>query len=328
MLIKSIFSAGGRNVIMALGLVNLATCLQTRGDNGKHLSARGEGEPIIPSSMASYESGDTNEDIAICLGTKGQFPELTEWLVHHYNHLGIRRFYIMDDGSSPKLSDYDYSPFIDERAITHQYYPQDSRGSYQQLKMYDDCIAKFGSQHKWMGFIDNDEFLEIKAPYTLQTMLGQFNGNETVGAFAINWLMYTSNSHQSRPNTSTRKAYTKCQVDPTEDKGEEDGFSNQTIKVFVKTDKFVNAKGPHKMNIKEGTITVGENGDTVDRFAWRVPPTKQKAVLHHYSLKSREEFEAKMIRGNGMDDPKGEMFWEREHSYEQEDCLEMAQYEP
>ena len=76
---------------------------------------------FTPSSIAPYEAGDTNEDVAICLAIKDEYHMLTEWLVHHYNHHGIRRFYIMDDGSDPPISSYDYQNFVDPRAITHRY---------------------------------------------------------------------------------------------------------------------------------------------------------------------------------------------------------------
>lgn len=52
-------------------------------------------------SIAKWEAGDTAEEIAFCLTIKDEYHDLTEWLVHHYNHHNIRRFYIMDDGSSP-----------------------------------------------------------------------------------------------------------------------------------------------------------------------------------------------------------------------------------
>ena len=50
--------------------------------------------------------------------------------------------------------------------------------------------------------------------------------------------------------------------------------------------------------------------------------------MHHYGLKSRQEFEEKMQRGNGMNDPKGEDLRREQEEAAREDCFEMAQYEP
>lgn len=69
----------------------------------------------------------------------------------------------MDDGSSPSLSSYDYSPFVDERAITHVWMgPAKRQAEGQQVRVYNKCAEEFGGRHKWMGFIDTDEFIEVK----------------------------------------------------------------------------------------------------------------------------------------------------------------------
>lgn len=39
-----------------------------------------------------------------------------------------------------------------------------------------------------MGFIDTDEFVEVKAPNTLHRMLSALEQNANVGALGINWL--------------------------------------------------------------------------------------------------------------------------------------------
>jgi hypothetical protein len=51
--------------------------------------------------------------------------------------------------------------------------------------------------------------------------------------------------------------------------------------------------------------------------------------LHHYAGKSREEYEEKMLRGNAMDDPKGEGFWNSlENGLPKVSCPEMVKYDP
>ena len=60
---------------------------------------------FVPTHIDKWENGDVEEEVALCLAIKDEYHDLTEWLVHHYNHHGIRRFYIMDDGSHPKMSD-------------------------------------------------------------------------------------------------------------------------------------------------------------------------------------------------------------------------------
>jgi hypothetical protein len=61
----------------------------------------------------------------------------------------------------------------------------------------------------------------------------------------------------------------------------------------------------------------------------RNPITRDRIALHHYAVKSREEYEEKMHRGNGEDVPKGELFWVMvEEVAPHVDCPEMAKYDP
>ncbi len=83
------------------------------------------------------------------------------------------------------------------------------------------------------------------------------------------------------------------------------------------------------MALLDEAQTVGENGDVIDTIAFRSPITRNRVGLHHYALKSREEYEAKIQRGNAMDDPKGDEFWNKmEYEFPHENCTEMAAYDP
>lgn len=87
--------------------------------------------------------------------------------------------------------------------------------------------------------------------------------------------------------------------------------------------------GPHMWVLKPGYQRVGEKGDVVESIAFRMPITRDRIALHHYVVKSREEYVEKMGRGNAMDDPKGEAFWDAvENRYPKEECREMARYDP
>ena len=319
--------------LLALFLIHLAffdTTLHDAFDThvAPKLSNTKQYEPFIPSSIPSWESGDTSETVAICLAVKDQYPDMAEWLVHHYAHLGIRRFYIMDDGSSPPLATLDYSKFIDPRALTHRYYLPETRGRYQQLTIYDECQALFGKHHKWIAYFDADEFLEVQKPHTLNSILEPLEKNETVGALAINWVIHGWDNKEKRPAEGVRKGFTSCMLDTKKDLGFDQGTRNQHIKVIVKTDSFLQPSNPHKMFLQEGKITVGEDGDVVDRRAWRVPPSRKKIGLHHYAIKSKEEYAKKIDRGNGMGDPKGWAWFEEMMTVPSATCLSMAVYEP
>ncbi len=281
-----------------------------------------------PSAISPFSEGDTEEYLAICLVTKNQYPDLTEWLVHHYHHHAIRRFYIMDDGSSPILATYNYSSFIDPAAITHRYYaPELPRVDVQQQVYYDECMRLFGTKHKWMAFIDTDEFIEVKNGETIHGILKDFEKDDKVGGLGINWQIHTSGGLLKRPE-SARKTFTTCIQDIETKPYPEQGLKNQHIKSIVRTSKYKAIRTPHEVEVVDGAVVVGEHGDVITRGSWRIPTTRARISIHHYASKSKEEFEAKINRGNAMATPKSWEWWDDIEKYPQMECKEMASYEP
>lgn len=54
-----------------------------------------------------------------------------------------------------------------------------------QLYVYSRCIANYASQHRWMAFIDADEFFVIKdGTPDLPVLLREY---EDFGGLAVNW---------------------------------------------------------------------------------------------------------------------------------------------
>lgn len=283
----------------------------------------------IPGGGSLSLLGDSEEPddeyVAICMAVKDQSQDLPEFFIHHYHHIGIRRFYIMDDGSNPPLSSVtDYG--IPNSALTFHYYNASDRVPYMQLNIYNRCNEWYGKNHTWIAYFDADEFLEITAPgETLRSILQGFELDDTVGALGINWRMHSSSDLKARPE-SNRKSFTTCIYDDKENNGE--ASDNKHVKSIVRTSKFKNAGNPHIMNVVENTRTVGEDGKTITHYAFRQPITRNRLSLHHYAVKSFEEYEAKINRSNAMGDPKGWEFWQHVEEMPHVDCPEMAKYKP
>ncbi|KAJ3181983.1 hypothetical protein HDU87_000321 [Geranomyces variabilis] len=261
------------------------------------------------------------EYVAICLAVRGQKPDLPEWFIHHYYHLNISRFYVMDDGTMPPLSD---TPGwgIPRTAITFDYFtPQTRAKEFQQLHAYNECARKYGERHKWLAFIDADEYLEVQKKTTsLESFLGGFDNDTTIGAVGVNWQVHTSSGLAKRPLTSHRKTFTTCiQDDPTQD--------NMHVKAIVKTPYYDYARNAHAFALRNGARTVGENGDTIP-WAFRAPITRDRIGLHHYVLNSKQEYQEKLDRGNGMGSPKNMGFWDHIEGMPTFECDSMAKYEP
>lgn len=69
----------------------------------------------IPATI--IREGDHDEYLAVCLFVRDQAQDLVEFFQHHYYEMGIRRFYVMDDGSNPPMSHYMDKFGIPEEAV-------------------------------------------------------------------------------------------------------------------------------------------------------------------------------------------------------------------
>jgi hypothetical protein len=139
----------------------------------------------------------------------------------------------------------------------------------------------------------------------------------------MNWRIHSSNGRLTRA-ASVLSAYTTCIFDDPEHNGE--GTDNQHIKSIVRTSVYESAPNPHKFITTNSTITVGEFGDEVTTIAFRKPITRDRISLHHYAVKSREEYEEKINRSNGMGDRKDWGFWDHIETMPHVECREMLRW--
>ena len=269
---------------------------------------------------------DDDEDVAFCLAVKDQSRDLPEFLVHHYYHHGIRRFYIMDDRSHPPLSTFsDYG--IPRSAITFKYNEIPVDVQWMQYAIYNECAKLYGSRHRWLAFIDADEFFETKSNESLRSILKEFDHLDSVGALGVNWRIHTSSGLLTRP-ASARKSFTTCIGDDIDKITASPFKDNKLIKSIVKSSFYSSPINPHKFNLKGGSQTVGEHGDIIEDGAVRVPITRDRIALHHYAIKSREEFQETMKRSNAMGQAKGWDYWDHLEGVPQQECKEMSRYKP
>lgn len=280
-----------------------------------------------PTGTANDSESSHGGNIAFCMAVKDQSLDLPEFLVHHYYNIGIKHFYIMDDGSEPPLVDFAKDNYygIPSKAITFYYIDRsEARMRFNQHQLYNDCNRMFGPKHDWLGYFDADEFIGTYTNETLADILRPFESDPKVGALGINWQTHTSAGYLTRQD-SVREAYTECIFDDPEHEGE--GSDNRHIKSLVKPSAYVEPVTPHKFILTAGNETVGEDGDVITTVAFRTPITRKRVGLHHYAVKSKQEYEEKMARKSANNNAKTWEFWERIHSVPHVECLEMTHWE-
>ena len=102
--------------------------------------------------------------------------------------------------------------------------------------------------------------------------------------------------------------------------------NDRHVKSIVRTDKFDGLLSPHMFKLKDDAIPVGEDELIVSPgYAWRFPITRERIVLHHYAIKSRQEFQEKLDRWKG-ESVRNWPWWDKLEGGPHLDCPEMARY--
>ena len=299
-------------------------------DSEPSLEGAGPSHNNLTIAFPPLPPADDQEYVSLCLAIKDQPGDLDEFLAHYYYHHGVRRFYVMDDGSDPPLSytpNFGIPPFgIPRSAVTFTYIPRvpDRPQPFQHTIYTDYCIRRFGERHTWMGFFDSDEFLEMRRETTLVDWLHQWEKNDTVGALSVNWITHNSGGLEKRPQSDTRKGFRRCVVDGPDEKNA--GRENSHVKSFAKTALFDGVNSVHNMRTAHGSVSVGEMGDKCE--IKRLPITHDMWALHHYAVKSREQFLEKQQRGSPNNHHASGGFWDRIEGADDYECPELAAYVP
>ncbi|KAL4858396.1 Glycosyltransferase family 92 protein [Chlorella vulgaris] len=260
--------------------------------------------------------------VAACAIVKDQADELPEWLDYH-RRLGVSHFYFMDDHSQPSLEAV-LAPYIKAGVATHRALPEKADAQrairkatchepyigHKQLMAYHLCLLEFGHRHQWMAFFDIDEFFVIMDnSSSLPAVLRDY---EAYGGLGVNWRMFGSSGHVKRqPNTLS--AYTKCYPP--------DHVENTLIKTVANLQYLARMAGPHDALFPPGYHTVNSLRVPVDRWL-SAPADYSRLALHHYAIKSRQDFASKAARGDSMSDEGKivEDFWERIEAGSTDNC--------
>ncbi len=141
--------------------------------------------------------------VSICAIFKNEAPYLKEWL--EFNHLvGIEHFYMYNNNSEDDYLSV-LKPYIDSGLVTLIQWPFNQ----QQMQCYKDCIFKYSSDTKWLGFIDIDEFIVPKSTDNIYDFLKKFE--KKYGAVNIYWKLFgTSGLIERDKNGLVTEDFTVC----------------------------------------------------------------------------------------------------------------------
>ncbi len=257
--------------------------------NGPSLSS-----PTLNSGLSNVKH---DSEYFAMLISKNDNLDIVEWVEYH-KRLGCSKFYIFDHNSTtpmkPTLQQY-----IDTGLVDYLFSDL-SNASNPQLHVYQNCLEKYGSRHKFMGFLDTDEYIVlVNKTKSIPAILTNY---EQYGGLVLNWKRFGSSGHVTRPTGGVLPNYHKC-------------FNDFRVKSIVNTQYTLqHDNNPHTFVYKHGYYAV----DTTQRKArgpffavWQhnttpLPPPPYVydiMYINHYNIKSREDYANKVARGKVDNSP-------------------------
>lgn len=237
--------------------------------------------------------------VAIMACVKNEAAYIEEWVRFH-RAVGIRHFYIYDDGSddgTPAL----LSRLLPASALT--IVPWISRmtdvASGQVLNgqaiAFAHTILNFGADYSRMAFIDVDEFLLPKQGATIEEALLQVGDFPNI---SLPWHMFGTSGHAVRPEGPLLRNYVMRGADPLT---KQENVSN--FKCIVDPCEVVEVSVHQFRTRQHGDLTANDAGQRFTRSGRKSAAfySNRFLQLNHYYSKSRAELQAKVNRGWSYD---------------------------
>ncbi|PSC73229.1 hypothetical protein C2E20_3340 [Micractinium conductrix] len=269
---------------------------------------------------AAYEAapkGEDNAEVAICVVSKNDHCDLREWVLYHAS-VGVRKFYLFDTGSKPPLTtvlddavasglvefhylEADAEQLADRKATVSMAAassagelsvelvpPEEGKGRNWQVPVFSACLNHFGKRHKWMGFIDTDEFVLLQQGVpSVPALLERY---ADYGGLVLHWRVYGTGPHILRPDGGVLASYTVCCAKHARER------YHRQIKSFVQPARTLYPEVGWVFT--KGYWAVDTELNRVDRLAGP-NITWEGAALAHYLTRSLVDFLGKQARGGG-----------------------------
>lgn len=252
--------------------------------------------------------------VAMCLVTRDA-TDMRDW-IEHYLHLGISKFYLFDHNSStPVIKElWDYA--VEGTVVYHYIEDFDIFQGHHivQFEAYRQCIKKYAAKHHFLAFFDDDEYLVLKPDAGTRSLSRFLEAFEGYGGLAVNWQIISSSGHVERPKGKVTDNYIACLPKQHQE--------NTHVKVIANTKFVVSTDGnPHTFSYLSSAKAVNENF-TVVHSAWSDPVSTNKAVLYHYTVKSRQDFQRKVVwrTGAGGGVTRTQEWFDKIHADANESC--------
>lgn len=252
---------------------------------------------IKPPIAASDRNG-----LAIVAILKDEEKNILEWVRFH-TAAGARFFVIYDNQSTDKTVEILRNALPPDSLIVipWEMHTEDAKSGMilpRQILAYCHAISTFGSNFRWMTFIDIDEYLVPKSHPNLLKALDELKEFSNI---SLNWTMFGFNGHQDIPDGLTVKNYKNRAANPV---APEFNFIN--FKCIVDPCK-VTVVSTHKFETSDMGANSANDVGVLAHNKFRKKPSflsDTNIQLNHYYTFSKSELDAKIARG-GVSGSKG-----------------------
>ncbi len=224
--------------------------------------------------------GSTTEKGLICIVAilKGEEPFIDEWIAYH-RIIGVDHFFLYDNDPTAPLKHLlrhhaDYVTVIDWPG-EHDDLP----GRNKQTKAYTDSLRRIS--HRWMAFIDGDEFIVLRRHANLRLFLDKFEG---VGAVRLTWHLFGNNGHYTNPKGLITASLTRRKCAPA-----------RMTKSINRVRAIASINSAHFCKLKLGFRTMDANKRPYSATPYR--GQTEVAHINHYMCRSFENWMNRIERG-------------------------------
>lgn len=221
--------------------------------------------------------------IALCGIVRNEVRSIVEWLAH-YKALGFDEFLIYDnesrDGTEVILRALEEAGELVCLDWPH------AVGRWPQRRAYEH--ARKWASAEWLAFFDADEFLVLHEDDDVGTFLQRFPPG--VAAVVVNWVVFGSDGQAGYLPRPVTERFGDALPEGT--------FWNRVVKSIGRR-SMLEGTGIHRLDPGKGRYVTVAGAEVEFDGPMRTRTAEARiASLHHYMVKSLEEFEEKLRRGN------------------------------
>lgn len=221
---------------------------------------------------------------SVCVIVRDEERGIAEWIAYQ-KVIGFDRIVIYDNGSSDRTPEIVQRAMKKDASISLIDWPDAADRTRPQVDAYNDALQR--CETEWIAFFDADEFLVLSDAPTVRDFLGRVPSE--AGAIAVNWRIFGSSGRDEPGEGLVIERFLRC--------GPEQHTMGNYCKSIVRRESVAEMK-VHVAELKDGEYyDVTMQPTQINRDCRTARKNHRVAILNHYALKSRTEFEEKCARG-------------------------------